>query len=43
MVEREGRLEEYLDSITQHVILGPGRYEVVGRVMLGLDPGSPIT
>ena len=29
-------------TITQHVILGPGRYEVVGRIMLGLDPGSPI-
>lgn len=29
-------------TMTQHVILGTGRYEVVGRVMLGLDPGSPI-
>ena len=29
-------------TITQHVILGAGRYEVVGRVMLGMDPGSPI-
>ena len=29
-------------TITQHVILSTGRYEVVGRIMLGLDPGSPI-
>jgi alkylation response protein AidB-like acyl-CoA dehydrogenase len=29
-------------TMTQHVILGTGRYEVIGRVMLGLDPGSPI-
>jgi alkylation response protein AidB-like acyl-CoA dehydrogenase len=29
-------------TITQHVILGPTRYEVVGRIMLGLEPGSPL-
>jgi alkylation response protein AidB-like acyl-CoA dehydrogenase len=29
-------------TITQHIILGASRYEVVGRIMLGLDPGSPI-
>ncbi|HEV7733369.1 MAG TPA: acyl-CoA dehydrogenase family protein [Candidatus Binatia bacterium] len=29
-------------TITQHVILGTGRYEVIGRVMMGLDPESPI-
>lgn len=29
-------------TLTQHVILGAGRYEVVGRIMLGLEPGSPI-
>ena len=29
-------------TITQHVILGAGRYEVIGRVMLGMDPGSPL-
>jgi alkylation response protein AidB-like acyl-CoA dehydrogenase len=29
-------------TITQHVILGAARYEVIGRVMLGLDPGSPL-
>ncbi len=29
-------------TMTQHVILGTGRYEIVGRVMLGLDAGSPV-
>jgi indole-3-acetate monooxygenase len=29
-------------TITQHVILGTGRYEIVGRVMLGLPAGFPI-
>lgn len=29
-------------AITQHVILSTGRFEIVGRVLLGLDPGSPI-
>jgi alkylation response protein AidB-like acyl-CoA dehydrogenase len=31
-----------LHTMSQHVILGTGRYEVVGRIMLGLEPGSPI-
>jgi alkylation response protein AidB-like acyl-CoA dehydrogenase len=31
-----------IHTLTQHIILGAGRYEVIGRVMLGLDPGSPI-
>ncbi|HEY2387853.1 MAG TPA: acyl-CoA dehydrogenase family protein [Candidatus Binatia bacterium] len=29
-------------AITQHVIMSTGRYEVIGRVLLGLDPGAPI-
>jgi len=29
-------------TITQHVILATARYEVVGRVLFGLPPGSPI-
>jgi indole-3-acetate monooxygenase len=29
-------------TITQHVILTPARYEIGGRVLLGLDPGSPV-
>ena len=29
-------------AITQHIILSTARYEIIGRVMLGLDPGSPI-
>ena len=29
-------------AITQHVILNTTRFEVVGRVLLGLDPGFPI-
>ena len=31
-----------LHTITQHVILSTGRFEVVGRVLFGLPPGSPI-
>ena len=31
-----------IHTLSQHVILGTGRYEVIGRIMLGLDPGSPI-
>jgi alkylation response protein AidB-like acyl-CoA dehydrogenase len=29
-------------TMTQHIILGPARYEIGGRVVLGLDPGSPV-
>jgi alkylation response protein AidB-like acyl-CoA dehydrogenase len=29
-------------TMTQHVILGTTRFEVIGRVLLGLDPASPI-
>jgi hypothetical protein len=28
--------------MTQHVVLSTGRYEVVGRVLFGLDAGTPI-
>jgi alkylation response protein AidB-like acyl-CoA dehydrogenase len=31
-----------IHAVTQHVILSTGRFEVIGRVLLGLDPGSPI-
>jgi indole-3-acetate monooxygenase len=29
-------------TITQHVVLSTGRYEVVGRVLLGLNPEGPV-
>ena len=29
-------------TITQHVILGPARFETAGRALLGLDPGGPL-
>jgi indole-3-acetate monooxygenase len=29
-------------TMTQHVVLAPARFEVAGRVLLGLDPGSPV-
>jgi len=29
-------------TMTQHIVLSPVRYEVAGRVLLGLDPGSPV-
>jgi alkylation response protein AidB-like acyl-CoA dehydrogenase len=31
-----------LHTMTQHIILSPARYEIAGRVLLGLDPGSPV-
>jgi alkylation response protein AidB-like acyl-CoA dehydrogenase len=31
-----------IHTISQHVILATSRYEVIGRILLGLDPGSPI-
>jgi alkylation response protein AidB-like acyl-CoA dehydrogenase len=31
-----------LHTMTQHIILSPGRYEIAGRVLLGLDPASPV-
>jgi alkylation response protein AidB-like acyl-CoA dehydrogenase len=29
-------------TMTQHLVLSPARFEVAGRVLLGLDPGTPI-
>jgi alkylation response protein AidB-like acyl-CoA dehydrogenase len=29
-------------TITQHIILSPARFEIAGRVLMGLDPQSPI-
>jgi alkylation response protein AidB-like acyl-CoA dehydrogenase len=29
-------------TITQHLVLSPARYEIAGRVLLGLDPGAPV-
>jgi alkylation response protein AidB-like acyl-CoA dehydrogenase len=31
-----------IHAVTQHVILSTGRFEIIGRVLLGLDPGMPI-
>jgi alkylation response protein AidB-like acyl-CoA dehydrogenase len=31
-----------LHTMTQHIIQSPGRYEIAGRVLLGLDPASPV-
>ncbi len=31
-----------LHTMSQHVILGTTRFEVVGRIMLGLEPNSPM-
>ncbi|HTO08719.1 MAG TPA: acyl-CoA dehydrogenase family protein [Myxococcota bacterium] len=31
-----------LHTLSQHVILSSSRYEVIGRIMFGLDPASPI-
>jgi hypothetical protein len=29
-------------TLSQHVVLATTRYEVIGRILLGLDPASPI-
>jgi alkylation response protein AidB-like acyl-CoA dehydrogenase len=29
-------------TLTQHVLLAPNRYDIAGRVFLGLDPGVPV-
>ena len=29
-------------TATQHVLMNTSRFEVVGRVLFGLDPGSPV-
>jgi alkylation response protein AidB-like acyl-CoA dehydrogenase len=29
-------------TMTQHIILSPARFEIAGRVLMGLDPGSPV-
>lgn len=29
-------------TMTQHMILSPARFEIGGRVLLGLDPGAPV-
>ena len=29
-------------TMTRHIILGPARFEICGRVLLGLEPGSPV-
>jgi indole-3-acetate monooxygenase len=29
-------------TITQHIILSPARFEIAGRVLMGLDPQSPV-
>jgi alkylation response protein AidB-like acyl-CoA dehydrogenase len=29
-------------TISQHMVLSPARFEVAGRALLGLDPGSPV-
>jgi alkylation response protein AidB-like acyl-CoA dehydrogenase len=29
-------------TMTQHIILSPARYEIAGRILLGLEPGAPV-
>ncbi|MDQ1509981.1 MAG: indole-3-acetate monooxygenase [Actinomycetota bacterium] len=31
-----------MHTMTQHIILSPARFEIAGRVLMGLDPGSPV-
>jgi alkylation response protein AidB-like acyl-CoA dehydrogenase len=36
------RCSRDMHTMTQHIILSPDRFEIAGRVLLGLDPGSPV-
>ena len=36
------RCSRDIHTMTQHIILSPARYEIAGRVLMGLDPGSPV-
>jgi len=29
-------------TMTQHIVLSPARFEIAGRVLMGLEPGSPV-
>ncbi len=29
-------------TMTQHVVLSPARFEIAGRVLMGLEPESPV-
>jgi indole-3-acetate monooxygenase len=29
-------------TMTQHIVLSPARFEIAGRVLMGLDPQSPV-
>jgi alkylation response protein AidB-like acyl-CoA dehydrogenase len=31
-----------IHALTQHIVVSPGTFEMVGRVFLGLDPGTPM-
>jgi indole-3-acetate monooxygenase len=31
-----------MNAVTQHIATAPGTFEVAGRVLLGLDPGTPM-
>ena len=30
-----------VNAVTQHFMVAPTNYETVGRVLMGLDPGTP--
>jgi len=43
-IQESGKIERCFRDIhaaTQHIGLGAGNYELAGRVLLGLDPGTP--
>ncbi len=31
-----------VNAVTQHFMVAPSNYETVGRVLMGLDPGTPL-
>jgi Acyl-CoA dehydrogenase, C-terminal domain len=44
-VARDGVLDRCwrdVHTMTQHIVLSPARFEIAGRVLLGLEPGVPL-
>jgi alkylation response protein AidB-like acyl-CoA dehydrogenase len=36
------RIWRDVHTATQHILLNVARYEIIGRIVLGRDPGTPV-